>query len=277
MIMSRIKHREGSGSFVRFVVLSLASLLILSAIGANLIVDLIPQSVSAQTLEPVIYKISVDGQQHDDYGLGYPVTYVFEIPAAYSDGLKAFIRYSTEDSWSQLATKTSSEFFNGIDCVRFDYALDRAYVSVAFSGDSDDIYIWLTDQNDDIIQSFYLGIAEHYDDRKAAVVVTADDWDGYEERHTSFMAACDALQSKNIWITTGIVPDGMYDYSPPTPIPIEWAYVQNQVDEGYVEVASHGSTHDMPPYADYDYEIGGCKANIVGNLNLPSIYTKDDS
>ena len=49
MIMSRIKHREGSGSLVRFVVLFFASLLILNAVGLIQIVDLIPQEVSAQT------------------------------------------------------------------------------------------------------------------------------------------------------------------------------------------------------------------------------------
>ncbi|HLN89557.1 MAG TPA: hypothetical protein VK253_05780, partial [Candidatus Binatia bacterium] len=194
--------------------------------------------------QAVIYKISVNAQQHDDYGLGYPVTYVFEIPPEVTGGLRAYTRYSISDSWSRLMEKTSSDFFNGIECVRFDYAADRAYVTVAFSGVSDDIYIRLTDQSDSVVQSVYAGISEYYDNRKAAVTATHDDWDGYFT--SNFDAAINAFQSRSIWFTGGFITQGNGGYTPR--IPPDWVDSQTQIGEGYVEAASHSRSHSILPY-----------------------------
>jgi hypothetical protein len=219
--------------------------------------------------DAAIYKISVDAQQHYDYGLGYPVTYVFEIPSKVDSGLKAYTRYSVGDSWSQLTEKTSSDFFNGIEYVRFDYVADRAYVSAAFSEGSDDIYVRLTAHDDSLIESSYLGISDYYDNRKAVVTATDDDWDGYYTDQVN--AAIDAYQARGIWFTGGLTTQG-YPYEP-YPIPPDWDNAQSQINQGYVEVASHSRTHAELPYPDYDSEIGGSKTDIVGNLVLPSTYT----
>jgi hypothetical protein len=221
-------------------------------------------------LENVIYKININATQHNNYGLGYPATYVFEIPGS-SAGLKAYKRYSTAESWSQLTEKNSSDFFNGIDCVRFDYGNNKTYVSVAFSASSDDIYIRLTDSSDNLIASKYSNIAEYYDNRKATVTSTNDDWDGNTVSLTAFAAAISAFQSRHIWFTGCIVTYG-YPYAPPVP-PV-WATVQTQINNGYVEVASHSRTHETLPYSNYDSEIAGSKTDILGNLTLASPYTK---
>lgn len=208
------------------------------------------------------YRIAVSSDVHNAYGLGYPVTYVFGIPQG-SSNLKAYKRTGT--GWEQLTEKTSNDFFNGIECVRFDYSKRKAYVSVAFAEDSDYIDVKITDQNGENIPSWFEKIAEYYDDRKCAVTVTADDMaDDYLE---AFMAACDVFQSKQVWLTLGII----------TSFTSNWTALQSQIDEGFIEVASHSRTHPHVPYDDYDSEIGGCKNEIIGNLSLPSPYRKGDT
>ena len=79
-----------------------------------------------------------------DYGLAYPMTYEFYIP---NEGYEysAFLRYRFGDDWIEMVEKTSNDFFNGIEAVRFDYIDRRAYVSVGFSSFSDSIFIKFED------------------------------------------------------------------------------------------------------------------------------------
>ncbi|MCX6706818.1 MAG: hypothetical protein NT001_01610, partial [Candidatus Woesearchaeota archaeon] len=103
--------------------------------------------------------ISIDSTNHSDYGLGFPVTYEFSIPSG-SSNLKAYRRYLASEPWAQIAEKTSSDIFNGIEAVRFDYAHDIAFVSVAFNNSSDNIYVEITDSSG-ITQSIsYLGASK---------------------------------------------------------------------------------------------------------------------
>ena len=69
--------------------------------------------------------IAIDSQTHVDYGLSYPVTYEFNIPSASND-LMSYRRFKSEQEWSQIIEKTSNDFFNGIEAVRFDYGEDIA-------------------------------------------------------------------------------------------------------------------------------------------------------
>jgi len=221
--------------------------------------------------QPTIYKFSINSTQHNNYGLAYPVTYVFDVPSGYSS-LKAYHRHSPSESWSQLVEKASNDFFNGIEYVRFNYTNNKAYVGVAFSDTSDDIYIKITDQNGNTLPIAFDTITRYYDDRQAVVVVTTDDWDGETTRHNAFMAACDAFQSRNVWLTVGIVTVGMGGNYPPN-----YNDIQGQLNEGFIEVASHSRTHPHVPYSDYDSEIGGSKSDIIGNLTLPPFQTKGNS
>jgi hypothetical protein len=215
------------------------------------------------------HKITIDSTVHNNYGLEYPATFVFSIPED-SSNLKAYKRYLKEQSWIQLETKTSDDFFNGIECVRFDYTNNKAYVSVAFSAESDEIHIKITNANDQTVQTSFIGIAEYYDNRKAVVVATADDLDG--DTNEAFMAACDVFQSKQVWLTVGIITQGFGGSGPPN-----WTAIQGQLDEGYIEVASHSRTHPQVPYSDYDSEIGGSKNDIITNLTLNSLYRKGNN
>ena len=87
-----------------------------------------------------------------------------------------------------------------------------------------------------LVYTDYIGIAKYYDNRKAAVVFTADDW--CETQDASFKAAIDACQARNIWITPGIVTQGVAKY-PAWHYPPDWDLVRNETNEGFVEPASH--------------------------------------
>ena len=58
--------------------------------------------------------ITIDTQTHIDYGLAYPVTYEFMIPAESSD-LQSYRRFQTTQNWAQMVEKTTEDIFNGID------------------------------------------------------------------------------------------------------------------------------------------------------------------
>jgi len=214
------------------------------------------------------YHISVDSTAHNDYGLSYPVTYEFLLPAN-SSGLKAYKRYSTGDAWTQLTEKTSDDFFNGIEAVRFDYASNGSYVSVAFGPDTDDIYVKLTDSNDNPISFSYIGASEYYDDRDAAVSVTGDDWHPtLTPDHNNFDTTCDVMRDASLWFSPGIYTLNIQD-------PSYWVYIQSQLDAGYVDPCSHSRTHPLSiPYDDYDSEIGGSQSDIINNLDLPALNKK---
>ena len=87
--------------------------------------------------------ITIDSQTHIDYGLAYPVTYEFAIPSN-SNNLQIHRRFKSNQNWSQIIEKTTDDFFNGIEAVRFDYDNNIAYVSIGFSDISDSIFIKIT-------------------------------------------------------------------------------------------------------------------------------------
>ena len=214
------------------------------------------------------FKLLVDSTAHTDYGLSYPVTYEFSIPSG-SSGLKVYKRYTAAHVWTQIAEKTSSDFFNGIEAVRFDYTNNKAYISVAFSATSDEIDIKIVNASDQIVSATYSKISTYYDNRVAAVTSTTDEWENkYEDEWDSAtQAACGAFTSRSIWLTPAIVTN--YQGSPPY-----WGNIQNKINAGYIEPGSHSRTHYYVPYLDYDSEVSGSKDDIIDNLTLPALNTK---
>ncbi len=122
-----------------FFVLGLAVILSLGEINS------IDSAVAEEVKVPSYFKLSVSAEKHNDYGFTYPVTFQFSIPSG-SSSLEAFRAYSESAIWAQIAEKTNDDFFNGIEAVRFDYDNDKAYVSVAFSDESDEIFLKIVDQ-----------------------------------------------------------------------------------------------------------------------------------
>jgi len=202
--------------------------------------------------------ITVDSQIHLDYGLSYPVTYEFIIPNI-SNNLQANIKFRTNDEWSQMLEKTSDDFFNGIDVVRFDYDENKAYISIAFSDLSDSIFIVITDDNGNNINSTYFGISKYYDNRDAVVTATADDWAGWV--NDKFIKTCRIFRNYNLWLSCAIVTN--------VGDPNTWIDIQTQLDSGYIEPISHSRSHPYVPYADIAGEVLGSKQDLIENLTLP--------
>lgn len=223
-----------------------------------------PQKANSDLLsEEDCIIISVIPSNHTDYGLSYPITYIFNITQGQSN-LKAYRRFSTLDNWTQMTEKISDDFFNGINCVRFDYTNNTAYVSIAFPPESDEIYVKITDQNDKNLDVNFDTIAKYYDNRKCVVTFTADDWD--DRYNENFKTACEKCQERKIWFTPGLITGRINNST--------WSDIQEKVDLGYVEVASHSRTHPETPYDDYDSEINGSKQDIINNITLPNLYKK---
>ena len=210
--------------------------------------------------------IAVDDDLHNTYGLAYPVTYQFEIPSA-SDDLLAFRRFSETQGWLVLEEKTSDDFFNGIEVVRFDYEHDRAYVSVKFDAFSDSIFLKITDSNGNNTEASCLGITQYYDNRDAAVTASADDWGEWSNQ--KFLRTVRIFRNYHLWISVAIVTQACTTST--------WEDIQIQLDSGYVEAVSHSRTHPYVPYDSLFSEVAGSKADIINNLDLPDLWRKVDS
>ena len=202
--------------------------------------------------------ITVDAQTHIDYGLAYPMTYEFIIPAG-SDNLQSYCRFQSTQDWSQIVEKTPEDFFNGIKAVRFDYDENTAYVSIGFSDFSDSIFIKITDSDGNNIDATYSGMSQYYDNRDAAVTSTADDWAYWN--NDEFVQTCENFRSFNLWLSCAIVTDGADSNT--------WVDIQTQLDSGYVEAISHSRTHPYAPYDDLEGEVLGSKQDLIENLDLP--------
>jgi hypothetical protein len=87
-----------------------------------------------------IFKISTNSIDHETYGVSYPITYVFNIPSNWTSGY-AYYRYKEEDPWILMASKSSRDFYNGVDASRFNFSEHKAYVSAALTNVSDNIYL----------------------------------------------------------------------------------------------------------------------------------------
>ena len=203
--------------------------------------------------------IAIDNDTHIDYGLSYPLTYKFNI--LQGANLNVYRKFRFDQEWSLVEEKTSEDFFNGVEAVRFEYDDNTAYVSIAFSNVSDTIFIKFTDDGDNILSSSFSEICKYYDNRKAVVTVTADDWAGWN--HQNFIETCQNFRDYNLWLSCAVITD-IYD-------PMVWEDMQEQLDLGLVEVVSHSRTHPYVPYNDIESEVLGSKQDLIENLELPAL------
>jgi hypothetical protein len=213
------------------------------------------------------FVIAVQPQLHSHWGILYPLTIELSIPAASSD-LKVEKKSSTEDTWDSLPEKGPTDHFDGIEAVRFDYALSLAYVSASFSPTSDSLFLRVSDKTDNVVASEYRGIAKYYDNRRAAVTVTADDWSDWTAGW--FPALLSIFRSYGLFVTAGVI-SGSQNTAPST-----WTQIQQQLDSGFVEIAAHSRTHPEIPYNDPYGEVVGCFDDIVNNLILPLGFRTND-
>ena len=211
--------------------------------------------------------VAVAPEDHVTYGFAYPLTHILLIPSG-SNGLTAYRRYSVRDPWTPLVEKHAGDLFDGIDAVRFDYGHARAYVSIAFPSTSDSVFVRITDAGGAAIASSHEGLAKYYDNRAAAVVVTADDWWVYTD--SAFVQAIDQWRSRGLWVTAGVI-TGLDRCNDST-----WTSIQNQLDSGYVEVASHSRSHIPTPYPSVVSEVVGSCQDLKDRLVLPPAFRNGD-
>lgn len=95
------------------------------------------------------FELSIDATDHLNYGVSYPITYVFDIPTDWTSGY-VYCRYRETDPWTLMDGRSSEEFFNGIDASRFDFTNHKAYVSLGFSNVSHNIYLQLRERSHDV-------------------------------------------------------------------------------------------------------------------------------
>ena len=148
-------------------------------------------------------------------------------------------------------------FFNGIDAVRFDYDENKAYVSLGFSVVSDTIYFKIVNSTNHNVNITYIRMSEYYDNRKAAVTITGDDWADWN--NYNFIQSCQNFRSFNLWYSVAVITD-LYQSN--------WDDIQTQLDLGLIEVVSHSRTHPYVPYYNVESEVVGSKLDIIENLNL---------
>ena len=114
---------------------------------------------------------------------------------------------------------------------------------------------------EEITEPQYVEVAGYYDNRKAVVTVTADDW--RDDAWQPFEDIGKMLTEKRIYYTGGIITKS-----------VNWTQIQYWLNQGYLEAASHSRSHPSTvPYSDYDSEIGGSKQDILTNLTLPAHFS----
>jgi PKD repeat protein len=206
------------------------------------------------------HAIRVDAAAHQRFGLYYPATYLFDLPAG-ATGLSAQYRYSSTDTWKTLPPRSGSDLFNGTDAVRFDYLRHAAFASVRFSRSSNEIFLRFLDSAGKPVTVTFISTTRYYDDRKAAVTVTIDDWADWSAADVD--VAIDFLASSGLCFTGGVITS----VGP-------WSSIQNKINQypEQLEVASHSMNH--PCYqgdylkAGYQTEVTGSRDAIRNNLTL---------
>ena len=241
-------QKKRSKQPVRWILGSVLVGILLSLAGCLLYNTILPRET--------YFKISIDFIAHTEYGLSYPITYEFNIPSGVTT-LSVYQKKILEGKWTKMAEKTDSDFFNGIEAVRFDDVSNQAYVSIAFGSSSDNIYLLFEGSNG----VTYSSITNYYDNRKVAVVFSGDDWTG---NYPSFTTCIDKCRSRKIWFSVGIITGNITSSG--------WQDIQSEINQGYVEPVAHSRTHPQPPYANPDSEIGGSKRDLIDNLDLPDLW-----
>ena len=219
--------------------------------------------------------IAIDPSIHQDYGFALPITYELGYPQGKVPNTISY-RYSALDNHMQLDIKTDNDFFNNIYMARIDSINRVVYVSIGFSSKTDSIFVHLLDSDGNSIVPTFNGISPYYDNRLAVVTASADDWHQWGD--TFFNQTVNNFRQYKIPITVGLITDGTTNYSiEPKMTADTWQSIQDQLDLGYVEVASHSRNHFYPPeYPDIEYEVNGSKEDIINNLSLPANYTNGD-
>ncbi len=209
--------------------------------------------------------ITIDPQIHIDYGAAYPLTYEFSIPEDII-GLIAYKRYSSHEEWTLLEERTSDEFYNALEMVRFEYDLNKAFLSAGFTSSTDSLFVKITNNSDQNTSISFNQICKYYDNRDAAVICSSDDYADWNR--DNFLQTMKNFRSQGLWLSVGINSTSCSQES--------FDLLQQELDAGYIEASAHGRTHAQGPYDDPVDEIIGCKEDLINFLDMPFLFRNSD-
>lgn len=238
-----------------------------------LFIRVFSQSSSIKSYELINNETAViiNNQIHENYGVSYPITYIFSYQQPLNN-IKVYKKHLKSANWSEITPKTTSDYFNGIEAFRINPSTNELYISVAFSAENDTIYI-KAENNSSNLQLNYKGIAKYYDNRNMVVTASADDW--HRSFDSYFVKTINKFRQYNLPLTCGVVTDRTANYnSTPWTDDNTWKSYQEQLDKGLVEITAHSRNHLHTEYHNADYEVNGCKNDIISQLKLPENYCK---
>jgi len=222
------------------------------------------------------YTISIDKAMWEKWGFQYPATYVFRVSAV-SPEAKAERRDGPSGEWTPLAVRTADDLFSGIECVRWDAAQGRAYVSVGFHT-ANTIELRLAG----VGSAEFDSTAAYYDHRKAAYTLSNDNWGRLATANPGAAwqgptnDASDKYQAA-VHVCRGFhLPLSIAINSHMAGGPAMWQRMQEELHPGELawEPAIHTRTHPCSVHAyeadGYQAQILGCRDDILKNLsNIP--------
>jgi hypothetical protein len=240
-----------------------------------LLLPLLLVTLGARAGTETTFEITIDAAAQKKFGFQYPATYVFQVT-----GVSAKARVERRDGgagrWVALERKRGGEFFNGVECARFDAKAGRAYVSAGFR-EGNSIRLRFADARPVKFDS----VAKYYDARKAAYTLSNDNWGCNPWAHPgapwkgttdddsdSYQAALHVCRSFHLPLSIAI-------NSRAAGGDAVWRNMQTELDRGdrSWEPAVHGWTHPKEAgYLIHGYkeELLGCREDILRRLrNIP--------
>jgi len=211
------------------------------------------------------FRMTIDRQARIAWGLRYPVTYVFELPPA-ADVPEVRRRDAVAGPWATLPRKTAGDGCNGVECVRWDPAARRAYVSVGFGPKAaEPIEMELVG----VPAAKFVGVAPYYDGRKAAYTLSIDNWGCNPWAHPGAPWQGTADDASDCYQAAVRVCRG---FRLPVSVAVNsrsaggdavWQRMQEELDrpEPGWEPAVHGRTH---PKAAAAYQVNGYREELLG-------------
>lgn len=199
----------------------------------------------------------------EKWGFQYPVTYIFEI-SGLSPGTNVKRRDSQSAAWKSMRQRDAMDFFNGIECVRFNFSQNRAFISVGF-GTSNCIEL----EFENVTSAKFVGVARYYDDRRATYTLSLDNW-GWragakpgapwkgvaDDRSDNYQAALCVCRGFNLPVSIAINTSMAGSNA-------LWNTLQEELDRQDCswEPAVHAQTH---PGSEKAYSVRGYKSEILG-------------
>lgn len=217
------------------------------------------------------FVVSIDAAMQKKFGFQYPATYVFKLSNLPRDA-RVLCCDGESGVWKALQKKKSTDFFNGVECVRFDAQTKRAYVSVGFK------------QGNRFRLKFagvgsaeFESVARYYDERKSAYTLSNDNWGCNPWAHPgapwrgvtndnsdNYQASVHVCRSFHLPLSVAI-------NSRAAGGDAIWRNMQDELDRGdrSWEPAVHAWTHPKEAgYLIHGYknEILGCREDILRRL-----------